>query len=248
MRQLSFSVLLSVCLIAGCATQTSSTVMSATQADAILAELRDIKKIITEQQAVGKNTAEPEVAAPVKFHDLGNESLGSADAPVTLFEFADYQCPFCQRFHDSSFPELKSKYIDTGKVRYVVRDMPLSFHDKAMPAAIATRCAGAQGKFWPVFNALFAAPVLSPELAHQAAMRAGVDKEQFDTCIGKSSIRTAIEADMAEAERMGVTGTPGFIIAERDGGEYVGNLVLGAQPAAVFIAKIDALLASHAKN
>ena len=133
-------------------------------------------------------------------------------------------------------------------MRYVVRDMPLTFHDNAMPAAIATRCASAQGKFWPVFEALFAAPTLTPELAHRVALQAGVDAKRFDTCISDLNVRKAIEADLAEADPMGVTGTPGFIIAEQDGAELVGSLVLGAQPAAVFGDKIDALLAARNKR
>jgi protein-disulfide isomerase len=247
-KQFSLLALLSISAIAGCATQTHSAVISATQADAILSELHDIKQLVIEQQAAAKKATAPEVTAPVRFHDLGNDSLGAADAPVILFEFADYQCPFCRRFHENSFPELKAKYIDTGKVRYVVRDMPLTFHDNAMPAAIATRCASAQGKFWPVFEALFAAPTLTPELAHRVALQAGVDAKRFDTCISDLNVRKAIEADLAEADRMGVTGTPGFIIAEQDGAELVGSLVLGAQPAAVFGDKIDALLAARNKR
>ena len=241
-RKLSFLITVSVFYLLGCTTQPGISGMSASQGETILAELRDLQRLIIEQQSAPKPTAE---AAPVKLSDSGNFSLGAADAPVTLFEFADYQCPFCKRFHESSFPELKTKYIDTGKVRYVVRDMPLSFHDKAMPAAIATRCAGAQGKFWPVFNALFAAQALSAELTHQVAIQAGVNEKLFEACLTNPSISKSIEADIAEAERLGVTGTPGFIIAERQGSEFVGSVLLGAQPVSVFIDKINSLLEAH---
>src|SRR5260370_35013491 len=75
-------------------------------------------------------------------------SLGRDDAPVTVVEFADYQCPFCRKFHSDTFVELKKNYIDTGKVRFVSRDLPLDFHPNAPGAALAAHCAGAQHKFW----------------------------------------------------------------------------------------------------
>ncbi len=81
--------------------------------------------------------------------------LGDPGAPVTIIEFSDFQCPFCQKFHSETFPQIKKTYIDTGKVRFVYRDFPLSFHPGAQPAAEAAECAHAQGKFWEMHEALF---------------------------------------------------------------------------------------------
>ena len=77
---------------------------------------------------------------------------------MTIVEYTDYQCPFCQRFHVAAFPELKRNYIDTGKVRFFSKDLPLDFHANAMRAAQAGRCAGEQGKFWELRDVMGAEP------------------------------------------------------------------------------------------
>jgi protein-disulfide isomerase len=174
-----------------------------------------------------------------------HDSIGRADAPVVLVEYMDYQCPFCRRFHERTWPELKQRYVDTGKVRLEVRDMPLPFHEAAMPAALVARCAGRQGRFWPVFESLLGKPeALTQEGPRQAAVAAGVALPAFEQCLRDPSVRHAIEADTADAERIGVDGTPGFVIARRRGDKLEGTLVLGAQPASTFAARIDALLAT----
>ena len=81
--------------------------------------------------------------------------LGDKDAPVTLIEFVDYQCPFCKRFFDQTFAQLKTEYIDTGKLKLVMRDFPLSFHQNAQKASEATECAEDGGKFWEMHDLLF---------------------------------------------------------------------------------------------
>jgi protein-disulfide isomerase len=229
--------------LSGCA---ASSGLTAAQGDAILAELRDLKRMVAEQGGPQPEPAEAP-AGKLRFRDAGSFAMGADNAPVTLVEFADYQCPFCKKFHDASLPELKTKYIDTGKVRYVVRDLPLSFHAQAMPTALASRCAGAQGKFWPVFEALFSTPTLGADTARNAAMSAGVDVPKFEQCLKDPTVKAAIEHDLSEAQRLGVDGTPGFLIATRRGDEYEGTLLLGAQPASVFAQKIDALLEAAPK-
>src|SRR6266852_9091619 len=87
--------------------------------------------------------------------DQGWYALGRPDAPVTLVEFGDFQCGFCKRFHSDAYGELKRNYIDTGKVRFVSRDLPLEFHPYAMKAAEAARCAGDQQKYWELRDALY---------------------------------------------------------------------------------------------
>ena len=84
--------------------------------------------------------------------------LGDKNAPLTVVEFTDYQCPFCQRFHVTSYPDLKKNYIDTGKVRFYSRDLPLDFHANAMRAAQAARCANDQGQYWKMREIMSANP------------------------------------------------------------------------------------------
>src|SRR6476659_2383693 len=109
------------------------------QADAILSELKQIRTLLEKGQRVAAAPQpEPVVKASLK---IGTEpALGSKDAPLTMVEFTDYQCGFCRHFHLTTFPEIRKKYIDTGKVRFVTRDLPLDFHANAFPAAEAARC------------------------------------------------------------------------------------------------------------
>lgn len=220
--------------------------MTREQGEAILAELKDIKKALAEQKALLEKNAKPsEPAGPAKvsIDDKASGTLGAADAPVVVVEFTDYQCPFCRRFHDTTWPDLKKKYIDSGKVRFLVRDLPLNFHEQALPAAIAARCAARQGKFWPVYEALSAKQdSLSEAVITKAITDAGVDVATLTTCRKDTSIKDGIDFDTADAERIGVTGTPGFLIAQKKGGKLEGTLLLGAQPLAVFSSRIDALL------
>ena len=223
--------------------------MTHEQGEAILAELKDIKKQLAEQKVLlekGAKAAEagaPSGPAKVAIDDKASGTLGAADAPVVVVEFTDYQCPFCRRFHDATWPELKKKYVDTGKVRFLVRDLPLNFHEHALPAAIAARCAGRQGKFWPVYEALSAKQdSLSEAVIIKTVTDAGVDMATLTTCRKDATIKESIDLYTADAERIGVTGTPGFLVAQKKGGKLEGTLLLGAQPIAVFSSRIDALL------
>ena len=246
MLRLCLLPLAAALLLAGCATPSAPGAMTSDQADAILAELRDIKRMLAEQHA---KPSEPEPAAgKVQLDDVARNVIGSADAPVTLIEFTDYQCPFCKRFHERSWPEIKAKYVDTGKVRFVVRDLPLTFHGEALPAAIAARCASEQGRFAAVFEALLAAPELSDATIRGVVAKAGVAGPAYDRCAANPAIRRAIDADIAEAERLAINGTPGFVIAQRSGSRLEGTLVVGAQPTNVFTSRLDALLAAPRAN
>ena len=230
--------------LAGCSAQGGAPAMTRDQAEQVLAELKDIKRILAEQQPKA-GSADPALPGKVRLDDVAVNVVGDPAAAVTLVEFTDYQCPFCRRFHERTWPELKKKYVDTGLVRFVVRDLPLPFHDEAEPAAIAARCAGQQGRFWAVFESLFTSKEpMSADAARKAALAAGAAAPELDHCIASPAVRQAIAADAAEAERIGVTGTPGFVIAQRRGDKLEGSLVLGAQPTAVFSSRIDALLAA----
>ncbi len=246
LKTLHFLPLLAV-LLGGCAGQPGAGGISAEQGDQILAELKDIKRLLAEQRP---KVADADPAAPPKvvLDDIAPNVLGAADAPVTMIEFTDYQCPFCKRFHERTWPELKRRYVDTGKVRFVVRDLPLSFHSEALPAAIAARCAGQQGRFAVVFEALFAAPELSAQVIQLIVKGAGVDAAAYDRCTKNPVVQLGINNDSAEAERLAINGTPGFVIAQKVGGKLEGTLVVGAQATSVFTARLDALLGAARPN
>jgi protein-disulfide isomerase len=235
---------LATVLVSGCSARPGGGI-TREQGDAILTELREIRRELAEQQknlkAANEDPSLP--AGSVEISDNARQAMGAATAPVTLVEFTDYQCPFCKRFHERTWPELKSKYIDTGKVRYIVRDMPLSFHSQAMPAAIAAECAGQQGQFWPVHEALFnGQESLSAAMIKQTAAKFGVASEAFERCRADPRIKAGVDADTAEAEKIGVNGTPGFVLGVRHGDKIEGTMILGSQPTSVFSARIDALL------
>src|SRR5262249_34610175 len=116
------------------------------QAEAILTELRAIHQLLDRQPS---SSARPASSLPTVRMAVGDGwyAVGRDDAPVTIVEFSDYECPFCRRFHLETFPELKKNYVDTGKVRFVSRDLPLDIHANAFRAALTARCAGDQGRF-----------------------------------------------------------------------------------------------------
>jgi protein-disulfide isomerase len=163
--------------------------------------------------------------------------LGDKNAPITIIEFSDYQCPFCKRAFDQTLPDLKKNYIEKGKVKLVFRDLPLPFHTEADEAAIAANCAGAQGKYWEMHDVLFQqqsawAGQADPKNAlTQIAKELGVNEAEFTSCYNDPATRKEVEADYADAGAAGATGTPTFFIN--------GRKLVGAQPYQAFEAVIE---------
>lgn len=174
----------------------------------------------------------------------GEESLGRADAPVTVVEFTDYQCPYCRGFQASTWPRLKRAYIDTGKVRFVVRDLPLKFHSAAQPAAEVAHCAAEQGKFWPMHNALLSDMSLDDRSVLRRADELGLDVSSLRSCVTDHKYQAAIARNAAQAASLGVTGTPTFIIGRTTHGALTGVRVSGALSYDAFAAYLDSLVAS----
>jgi protein-disulfide isomerase len=171
--------------------------------------------------------------------------VGRADAPVTIIEFSDLQCPHCARNALDTFPEIKRNYIDTGKVRYVARDFPLTMHPFAMPAAIATRCAGEQGKFWEYRHALFERQnELATSPYDALAAELGLDVPRFATCQKDPAQSAAVREDIALAGSNRITSTPTFLVGRVVDGKLEGGGFAGAKPYADFAARIDAVLAA----
>ena len=172
-------------------------------------------------------------------------SRGRPDAPVTIVEFTDYQCPFCKRFEAETWPQLKRNYVDTGKVRFIVRDLPLEFHDSALPAAEAAHCAGEQGKFWPMHDALIAkgSDLGAGGLQTQAG-RLGLDLPRFQACVAQHRYAKDILRNAALANSLGLEGTPAFVIGRVHDGELSGVSGMGAQPYENFAQQIEEELAA----
>jgi protein-disulfide isomerase len=210
------------------------------QADAILNELRQIRQML--EKALTRAQGPDGGGKAALTFNAGAPVLGNKDAPLTMVEFTDYQCSFCQRFHLVTFPEIRKKYIDTGKVRFVSRDFPLDFHSNAFRAAEAARCAGDQGQFWPMRDTLVAnAGKLSPEAISGYAGDLKLDAAAFKACLDSGRHKDAIQKEMAEASSLGVEGTPSFVIGRSTVNGVEGTLVVGALPLAAFDAKFNEL-------
>jgi protein-disulfide isomerase len=238
------------CLTAEHEVAAKSDVISKEQADAIVGELKQIRQLLEKQQVQLARAMAPQPAAapapPEKVHmNVGNGwyFIGRADAPVTLVEFADYQCPFCKRFHTDAYAELKKNYIDTGKVRFVSRDLPLEFHPFAMKAAEAARCAGDQNKYWELRDALYSnvAPP-NEEVIKKAVQSLSLDAKGFQACLDSDKYKADVQKDASEAATLQISGTPTFVLAKSAKDKLDGVRIVGAQPFAAFQAAIEGLL------
>ena len=197
---------------------------------AILNELHQIRTLLEKQQ----QTAPPPAADPAKLSSAGF-SMGKADAPLTLVEFADYQCPYCRQFHSTVYDQLKKNYIDTGKVRFVSRDLPLDFHSNAFAAAHASRCAADQNKFWEMRDTLIShADKLDDQAIAGYAETLGLNMEHFRSCVATGKYTASIRADMAEANAAGIQGTPAFVLGKTSAAGIQGVKLMGAQPYEAF--------------
>ncbi len=165
-------------------------------------------------------------------------TLGDPDAPVTIVEFSDYQCPFCARHFQETWPQLQAEFVDTGRVRFVFKDFPLTnIHPQAPKAHEAARCAGEQEAYWAMHNRLFAG---QSEWAGRSdhvdtfkeyAAELGLETAAFDACLDSGRWAGAVNADLAEGASLGVQGTPAFFIN--------GYPLVGAQPYETFQYAID---------
>jgi protein-disulfide isomerase len=163
--------------------------------------------------------------------------IGPEDAAITIVEFSDYQCPYCQRWHAEVYTKLLVDYPD--EVRIVYRDFPLtSIHSEAVPAAEAANCAFEQGSFWEYHDKLFSGELTLGQDAYlQYASSLGLDMENFEECVASRRYADEVQADFQYAANLGVQSTPTFFLN--------GIPIVGAQPYEVFKQIIDMELAGE---
>jgi len=177
--------------------------------------------------------------------------LGDANAPITIIEFSDYECPFCKRSFDQVLPEIKKNYIDTGKAKLVFRDLPLSFHANAHKEAQAAECAKDQGgdsAYFKFHDAIFTQTTSNgtglaltqlPVIANNLGLNAG----QFQQCLDSGKFKDEVDKDLADAAKVGASGTPTYFIGKSSNDGIInGTIIVGAQPFSAFQAVIDAQL------
>jgi len=191
-------------------------------------------------------TKQPQL--PVKISADNDPIIGNPDAPITIIEFSDFQCPFCARFHSQTLPLILDEYIEQGKVKLVFRDFPIqSIHPNALPASIAAECANEQGKFKEMHDMLFdnqnewnkQDTVDALSSFSQYATNIQLEQETFDSCLTNGKYIEEIKKDLDDGRDYGVSGTPRFFV----GNDQIGYVELkGAQPFESFKKIIDAQL------
>ncbi len=175
---------------------------------------------------------------------------GKVDAPVTLVEYSDYQCPFCARNYRDVMPILQEEYIDTGKLKFVMRENPIaSLHKNATNASIAALCAGDQDKYWEMHNLLFEnQKKLGVDNLKSFAGTIGLDTASFNECLDGKKTAGQVRKDMASSAKLGMRGTPGFFIGLTDLSDpnkvEASVYLKGAKSIDSFRASIDDLLES----
>ncbi len=217
----------------------------------------DLKEIISEIETKAAAAPAPQPAqiptqptAPQVFRvSLDDDPVkGNPDAPVTVVEYSDFQCPFCLRFFQQTLPLIEENYIDTGKIKFVYKDLPLdSLHPNARAAHIAAECADEQGKFWKYHDVLFKkqpqwSNLASSELQNkftEFATDMGLKAAKFKSCMQSPNIADEVNKDTLEAASYGATGTPTFFIGNEENGFVK---LVGAQPYQTFQAVIDSRL------
>jgi protein-disulfide isomerase len=168
---------------------------------------------------------------------------GEITAPLALIEFSDLQCGYCARHNRETLPQIVDSYVKEGKLRYFLMDLPLNFHPHAFRAAVAARCAGDQGKLWEMHDLLFAKQhALEEARLPGYAAELGLDGEKFNACMAESDHPAAVRSDMAQAQELGITATPIFVLGRYDGEAgtvEVIQQIRGAKPFSVFRAAIE---------
>lgn len=205
-------------------------------------------KMMQQQMAALQEQQQQQQPPPIRISADDDPTIGDADAPITIIEFSDFQCPFCARFSSQTLPSIQEEYIDKGLVKLVYRDFPLQhIHPNAAVTALAAECADDQGGFKGMHDILFekqgewnrAGPQEVIELLSGYASDTGIDAAEFEECVVMGTHVEDIRGDLEDGRAYGVTGTPGFFIGNDDVG-YIS--IEGAQPYDVFKRIIDSQL------
>src|SRR3989338_10732545 len=191
-----------------------------------------------QQPTVTTAPSQPSAPSPTVQVSADDDPVkGDPNSPVEIIEFSDFQCPFCSRWYSDALPQIQKEYIDTGKVKLVYRDFPLSsIHPQATPAAEAAECAKEQGKFWEFHDKIFQNQAAMNDASYkQWAQELGLNTQQFNDCVDKRKYQSEVTKDYQDGQAAGVTGTPSFFVN--------GINIRGAQPFSAFKTIIDQELA-----
>jgi protein-disulfide isomerase len=211
------------------------------------ADLAEIKRLLAAGARANPGTP---AFKPADLEVRNSTVLGSADAQVTLIGYSDYQCPFCSRHAKNVFPELVKEYVDSGKLKIIMRENPIaSIHPLANDASQAALCAGEQGKYWEMHDLMFVdQKKITPTDLKAHAVTLGLTPSRFNACLDTKKYSNQIQSDLAEASKLGISGTPSFVIGLTDKEDSnkvrVTEYLRGAKDMNSFRTVIDGLLAS----
>ncbi|MDP4008007.1 MAG: DsbA family protein [Candidatus Peregrinibacteria bacterium] len=219
MRNTKFILISLLCVLALSACSQGTEAPTSEESLTDRGKMQDIIKGLSETDVPteeAQSTFEEESRIAINIDE--NPILGDLNAPVTIIEFSDFQCPVCEQFHRETGKKIKEQYIDTGKVKLVYRDFPIyNIHEYAISAAKAGECAYEQGKFWEMHNYLFEnqyswqnADVKT--ILTNAAGKLGINTEQFAICFDADSTLEKIGFDFYTGKSLKVNGTPTFFI------------------------------------
>jgi len=176
----------------------------------------NIKKTIKETEQISQQEKDPEEILVINTDD--DAFLGADDAPIVIVEFSEYQCPFCAKMYKEIYPNLKKDFIDTGKVKYIYKDFPLTIHPNAMNAALAAECAGDQGKYFEMHDALFENQINwtkekdPKEKFNEYALNIGLNATTFTQCYESEKYKDEINQDKEDGITYKVQATPTLFI------------------------------------
>lgn len=215
--------------------------------EAMQKDLEEIKKLLQEGARAPSAAAAPGFS-PREVSIDNAPVLGDENATVTLMEFSDYQCPFCSRHYREVMPTLVEDYVESGKLKIVMRENPImSIHSRAMPASQAALCAKDQGKYWEMHDMIFDNQrELADENLKSYAATIGLDTTAFNECLDSGAMKKQVDGDLAVARSVGVRGTPGFVLGLTDPEDTnkanMTQFINGAQSLDTFKSAIDGLL------
>ena len=198
-------------------------------------------------QAAPSPAPAPSAAPSGKISLSGAASKGSDSAKIVLVEYSDFQCPFCRTFYTQSLGQIEKDFVETGRVKFIYKHFPLSFHPSAQPAAEAFECARDQGKEWEVHDRIFeeqnklgsgTVQFSLADIKSWAAQVSGLDSAKFNSCLDSGQKSSIVSQQSSEGAQAGIDGTPGFLITDAQGN--VLNRIVGAQPYPVFKQALEA--------
>jgi protein-disulfide isomerase len=241
-------LLIGVIILVGVASFFAGSYTSNWNSNQITAEDLDESIAKLELKLLQNQLPTKQAVEPVRISIDNDPIIGNPDAPITIIEFSDFQCPFCARFHTQTLPLILEEYIEQGKVKLVFKEFPIqSIHSNALPASVAAECANDQNKFKEMHDMLFEKQndwnkletVDALSMFSQYASGMQLDEEVFDSCLTSGKHISEIKKDLDDGRDYGVSGTPGFFV----GNNQIGFVELkGAQPFESFKKIIDAQL------